>query len=113
MILNNYARSCIGAIHNRSPESRNRHLAYEENINYGEKDVEVINLVELPSAEQFENINYSENNVEVINLVKLPSLKQFVNPTTICSNNCTNGRTFTTSSTIGATHLNHNGRKEQ
>lgn len=42
----------IGAIHNRHPESPNKHPAYEYNINYGEKDVEAINLVEkveLPS----------------------------------------------------------------
>jgi hypothetical protein len=52
-IVNKYGGSCVGAVHNRDPESPNRHPAYEENINYGENDVEVINLVELPSEKQF------------------------------------------------------------
>lgn len=47
----------------RNPESRNRHPAYEENINFGEKDVKVINLVEFLSAEQFQNTNYGEKDV--------------------------------------------------
>jgi hypothetical protein len=46
----------VGSIHNRHPESLNKHPAYEYNINYGEKDVEAVNLVEkveLSSEKQY------------------------------------------------------------
>jgi hypothetical protein len=48
--------SCIQPICNRICESLNRQPAYEENINYGENDVQAVNLVEkveLPSKKQF------------------------------------------------------------
>ena len=45
--VNKYG-GCVDAVQNHDSESLNRHSAYEENINYGENNVEVINLVELP-----------------------------------------------------------------
>jgi hypothetical protein len=50
--VNKYG-GCVDAVQNHDSESLNRHPAYEENINYGENNVEVINLVELPLQKQF------------------------------------------------------------
>ena len=44
--------SHIRHVRNHIHKSPNRHFVYEENINYGEKDVDVVNL-ELPSKKQF------------------------------------------------------------
>jgi hypothetical protein len=43
--------------------------------------------------------------------VELLSDKQFVQPYTICSNECTNGRTSTTSSTTSITQYDHHINK--